>query len=111
MTKAGWIRLGVLVFLVALLELLCRSGVIPSLTMIPPSAMVEALFRILAAGKFNQDIVVTLRNVSLAIVAAMLVGIAFATVLEGLPAVRRIFDPLFATYYAVPMYAFYPLLI
>ena len=78
MTKAGWIRLGVLVFLVALLELLCRSGVIPSLTMIPPSAMVEALFRILATGKFNHDIVVTLRNVSVAIAAAMVVGIAFA---------------------------------
>jgi NitT/TauT family transport system permease protein len=111
MSKAGVIRLAVIVLAVGALELLCRTGVIPSITAIPPSAMAESLFKILATGKFNQDIVVTLRNVSVAIAAAMLAGIAFATVLEGLPAVRRIFDPLFATYYAVPMYAFYPLLI
>jgi NitT/TauT family transport system permease protein len=111
MSKAGLIRLGVIVFFVALLELLCRTGVIPSITAIPPSAMVESLIKILVSGKFSQDIGVTLRNVSAAIAAAMLAGVAFATVLQSLPAVRRIFDPLFATYYAVPMYAFYPLLI
>jgi len=107
----GLIRAGVIVFLVGMLELLCRTGVIPSITAIPPSAMAEALFGILASGKFTQDITVTLRNVSIAIACAMVAGIALGTALQSLPAVRRIFDPLFATYYAVPMYAFYPLLI
>jgi NitT/TauT family transport system permease protein len=111
MSAAGLIRLAVIVFAVGALELLCRTAVIPNITAIPPSAMVESLFKILASGKFSQDIMVTLRNVSVAIAAAMLAGVAFATVLQSLPAVRRIFDPLFATYYAVPMYAFYPLLI
>jgi NitT/TauT family transport system permease protein len=111
MSLAGWLRLAVMVLAVGALELLCRTGVIPAITAIPPSAMIEALFKILSSGKFSQDITVTLRNVSVAIASAMLVGIAFATALQSLPAVRRIFDPLFATYYAVPMYAFYPLLI
>jgi len=111
MSKADLIRLAVIVFLIGMLEALCRTGIIPTITAIPPSAMVEALFKILASGKFNQDIAVTLRNVSVAITAAMLVGIVLGTLLQSLPAVRRIFDPLFATYYAVPMYAFYPLLI
>jgi NitT/TauT family transport system permease protein len=111
MSRAGLIRAAVIVSLVGILEVLCRTGVIPSLTAIPPSAMVESLFRILASGKFSQDISVTLRNVSIAIAAAMLVGIVLGTALQSLPAVRRVFDPLFATYYAVPMYAFYPLLI
>ena len=111
MSKAGLIRLAVIAFLIGMLEVLCRTGIIPTITAIPPSAMAQALFKILASGKFNQDITVTLRNVSVAIAAAMLVGIVLGTLLQSLPAVRRIFDPLFATYYAVPMYAFYPLLI
>jgi len=111
MSVAGLLRLAVIAIAVGALELLCRTGVIPSLTAIPPSAMVEGLLRILQSGKFTADIVTTLRNVAVAITAAMLAGIAFATVLQSLPAVRRIFDPLFAAYYAIPMYAFYPLLI
>jgi NitT/TauT family transport system permease protein len=111
MSTPGLIRSAVVVLFVSIFEILCRTGVIPSITAIPPSAMVESLIKILASGKFSQDIGVTLRNVAAAIAAAMLAGVAFATVLQSLPAVRRIFDPLFATYYAVPMYAFYPLLI
>src|SRR5258708_31954518 len=41
----------------------------------------------------------------------MLVGVALGTALQGLGAVRRVLDPLFATWYAIPIYAFYPLLI
>jgi NitT/TauT family transport system permease protein len=111
MSKPGLIRLAVIVLAVGALEALCRTGVIPSLTAIPPSAMVEGLWKILQSGKFTPDIVTTLRNVAVAITAAMAAGIVFATVLQSLQAVRRIFDPLFAAYYAIPMYAFYPLLI
>lgn len=111
MSRAGLIRLGVIAAALVALEVLCRTGVIPSLTAIPPSAMAEGLAKILQSGKFTPDIATTLRNVTVAIAAATVAGIAFATVLQSLPAVRRIFDPLFAAYYAIPMYAFYPLLI
>ena len=94
-----------------LLEVLCRTGVIPNFTVIPPSAMAQSLWKILASGKFNHDIAATLANVGIAIGAAMIAGVAFATALQSWPAARRVFDPLFATYYAVPMYAFYPLLL
>jgi NitT/TauT family transport system permease protein len=96
---------------VLLLEILCRTGTIPNFTVIPPSAMAQALWQILQSGKFNHDIAATLANVGIAIAAAMIAGVAFATALQGWPAARRVLDPLFATYYAVPMYAFYPLLI
>ena len=96
---------------VTLLELLCRLGVIPNFTVIPPSAMAQSLWKILASGKFTSDIVATLTNVGIAIAAAMLAGVALGTLLQSWPAARRVLDPLFATYYAVPMYAFYPLLI
>jgi NitT/TauT family transport system permease protein len=96
---------------VALLELLCRVGVIPNFTVIPPSAMAQSLWNILASGKFSEDIAATLTNVGIAIAAAMAAGVAAGTLLQSWPAARRTFDPLFATYYAVPMYAFYPLLL
>jgi NitT/TauT family transport system permease protein len=96
---------------VALLEILCRLGVIPNFTVIPPSAMAQSLWNILASGKFSDDIAATLTNVGIAIAAAMVVGVAAGTLLQSWPAARRTFDPLFATYYAVPMYAFYPLLL
>lgn len=111
MRSPGLIRWGIILLAVAALEVLCRTGVIPSLTAIPPSAMVQSLAGILGSGRFGIDIATTLRNVSISIATSMLVGVAIGTTLQSLPAIRRIFDPLFATYYAIPVYAFYPLLI
>jgi NitT/TauT family transport system permease protein len=111
MTRAGRLRTLVVVALVAVLELLCRTGVISNFTMIPPSAIVAATYEILRSGRFNADIAVTLANVGVSIVAAMLVGVAAGTILHARTATRRVLDPLFATYYAIPVYAFYPLLI
>ena len=109
--NASSVRIILVVGAVALLELLCRLGIIPNFTVIPPSAMAQSLWNILASGKFTPDIAATLTNVGIAIVAAMIAGVALGTLLQSWPAARRVLDPLFATYYAVPMYAFYPLLI
>jgi NitT/TauT family transport system permease protein len=109
--KVSTARILVVVGAVGLLELLCRAGVIPNFTVIPPSAMAQSLWKILASGKFNPDIAATLTNVGMAIAASMVAGVAAGTVVQSWPAARRTLDPLFATYYAVPMYAFYPLLI
>jgi NitT/TauT family transport system permease protein len=110
-TRSGWIRLAVLAGALALLELLVRGGVISSFAVSAPSTMVRALAAILESGKYNADIVATLRNVAVSIVAATTVGVAVGTALHAQRALRRVLDPLFATYYAVPMYAFYPLLL
>ncbi len=110
MQRPALIRAIVVIGALATLEVLCRTGVISNFTMIPPSAIVLNLVEILASGKFNIDIAVTLRNVAIAIAAAMLVGPLLAMLLYQWPTLRRILDPLFATYYAIPVYAFYPLL-
>jgi NitT/TauT family transport system permease protein len=111
MSRVALTRVGVLVFIVAALELACRTGIIPSFTIIAPSAMAQSLVKILASGRFAQDIAATLTNVGIAIAASSIAGVVFGTALHGFPTARRVLDPLFATYYAVPMYAFYPLLI
>ena len=46
-----------------------------------------------------------------AFVLAMIAGVASGVVLHRLKPVRETLDPLFATYYAIPIFAFYPLLI
>jgi NitT/TauT family transport system permease protein len=111
LSRPARLRLLVLAAVVGAVEVLCRLQVIPAFTMIAPSAMVAALPRVLAGGRMTAAIAGTLRNVGLAIAASVLVGFAAGALVHALPRVRRTLDPLLATYYAIPIYAFYPLLI
>jgi NitT/TauT family transport system permease protein len=111
MRRVALYRLLVIAAAVLVLELLCLLGVIPRLTMQPPHRIIYDLAVILASGSLNGAIVKTLTNASIAIALAVVVGVVTAVVLHGHRAVRETLDPLFATYYAVPIFAFYPLLI
>jgi NitT/TauT family transport system permease protein len=105
------LRLLVLAGLVGLLEALCRTGVIGRFTMQPPSRMVVDLGRLLASGSLNAAIAKTLGNAAIACLSAILLGMLAAVLIHAIPRLREALDPLFATYYAIPMFAFYPLLI
>jgi NitT/TauT family transport system permease protein len=111
MTRAAYYRLAFIGGAVLLLELLCRTGVIDRLTMQPPSEMVRDLAVLLGAGAMNAAMLKTFLNVAIASGLAVIAGIAFGVALHGWRAVRQVLEPLFATYYAIPIYAFYPLLI
>jgi NitT/TauT family transport system permease protein len=111
MTRVGLYRLLVIVGAVLALELLCLVGVIDRLTMQAPHRIVYDLAVILVSGSLNAAIAKTLTNASIAFGLALVVGVVTAVALHGRRAVRETLDPLFATYYAVPIFAFYPLLI
>ncbi|MCP5152642.1 MAG: ABC transporter permease [Ectothiorhodospiraceae bacterium] len=111
MKRSTRIRLWVIAGLVGGLEVLCRTEVIGRFTMIPPSEMILGLVRIVRQGDMNADIVATLGNVAVALVSAIVVGFLVGALLFVLPRVRRVIDPLLATYYAIPIFVFYPLLI
>ena len=111
MTRAARYRLVFIGGAILLLELLCRTGIIDRLTMQPPSAMVRDLLVLLASGSMNQAMVKTFWNVAIACCAAVIAGVVLGVVLQGRHAVRQVLEPLFATYYAIPIYAFYPLFI
>jgi len=72
---------------------------------------VRDLYRMLASGRMNGAILKTLGNTALALVLALAVGIATGALLHRFRALRDTLDPLFATYYAVPVFAFYPFFI
>ncbi len=111
MKRAAWVRAALIAAVVLLVELLCRVGVIDNLTMPPPSVIVRDLIILLASGKMNDAMLKTLWNVVAACGLAVVTGIILGVAIHGRRALRQGLDPLFATYYAVPVFAFYPLLI
>ncbi len=111
MTRVGLIRLGVIAAMIGALEGACRSGLIDPRIMIPPSEMAAALVSILASGQINDDIVRTLGVIAVAVAASVVLGFAFGVLIHALPRLREALEPFFATYYAVPVFIFYPVLI
>ena len=111
MRRATLYRLVVVIVAIAILEVLCLTGVIDKITMQAPHLIVRDLYRMLVSGRMNGAIVKTLTNTLLALVLALGVGVVVAALLHRLRALRDTLDPLFATYYAVPVFAFYPFFI
>jgi NitT/TauT family transport system permease protein len=107
----GWSRAGLILLAVAALELACRTGLVSRQVIIAPSLMATTLWDILRTGRFNHDISQTLACVAAALVLSAVVGFAAGVALHALPRLRQALDPLLATYYAVPFFVFYPVLI
>jgi len=104
-------RLVVIIGAIALLEVLCVVGIIDRITMQPPHLIARDLFRLLASGRMNGAIAKTLTNTVVALALALGVGVTAGALIHRLRALRDTLDPLFAAYYAVPVFAFYPFFI
>lgn len=109
--RDGLVRIAVVIVLIGLVELLCRSGLIQPTTMIAPSAMAQHAWEILREGKFDKDIAISLANIGAATVLAVILGFICGLLLHALPGLRSAIEPLLASYYAVPTFIFYPVFI
>jgi NitT/TauT family transport system permease protein len=107
----GWIRVAVIAIAVGVLEICCRAGLIDNHVVIPPSQMADALIRLLASGQANGEIIRTFGIVVIAAAISVVAGFALGLLIHALPRLRHALDPFFATYYAVPIFIFYPVLI
>jgi len=83
----------------------------PKITMQAPHLIARDLFRLLASGQMNDAIVKTLTNTLIALFMALTIGVAAGALIHRWRGLRDTLDPLFATYYAVPVFAFYPFFI
>jgi NitT/TauT family transport system permease protein len=111
MSRVGWLRLAVIVVAVGALELACRTGLINHRVIIAPSEMAVALWQLLLSGQANEQIFRTFGIVVVSVLIAVVLGFAIGLVIHALPRVRQALDPFFATYYAVPIFIFYPVMI
>jgi NitT/TauT family transport system permease protein len=111
MSRVRLYQFAVIVGFVLLLEVLCLLDFIDRLTMPPPHIIIRDFAELMLAGRYFAEIGKSLTNVMLAFVLAFVVGTAAGAILHGYKTVRDILDPLFATYYAIPVFAFYPLFI
>jgi NitT/TauT family transport system permease protein len=93
------------------LEVLCRTQIIDRITMIPPTEMVQSLWRILLNGRFNEDIAFTIWNTAAATGISVAGGFFVGALLHAVPRMRQAVEPLLSAYYAVPIFVFYPLLV
>jgi NitT/TauT family transport system permease protein len=107
----GLYRVLVVGGLIGALELACRTGAISPRVMIPPSEMTWHLQALIARGQVTADLVETLGNVAIAFVLAVGGGLVLGAAIHRRPRLRRAIDPFLASYYAIPFFAFYPVLI
>jgi ABC-type nitrate/sulfonate/bicarbonate transport system permease component len=111
MTRAGWIRLALIVGALGLLEAGCRFGFISRDAVIPPTVMFQGAWHALRSDETRGDLFLTLQTVGIALVLSLAAGAAIGALLNKAPRLRRVLDPLLASYYAVPTFVFYPLFI
>jgi NitT/TauT family transport system permease protein len=112
MIRVRLVQIALIVGAVAAIEVLCRAGIINSFTMIPPSQMVVALARLpVNAPWFWPDVSYTLINIGTAVAISVAGGFLIGLAVHAMPRVRRMADPIFTSYYSVPTFILYPLLI
>lgn len=96
---------------VVFLEWFGRSGMVRYTTFTPPSDMVTTLVTLLRTGVVFNDLLVTAGSVFTAFFAAVLVGVPVGALLWQRNDLHRILDPYLIAYYAMPIFAFYPVFI
>lgn len=111
LSKPLVLRVGLIVGSVLLLEVASQSGWIDRVSFIPPSEMFTAAMQILSQGVYNADILLTLGSALASIALAVVFGFLGGLMLARLPRLRRVVDPLLMSWYAVPIFVFYPMLI
>lgn len=112
MTSVRLWQCGIVAAAVLALELLCRSHVIDPFTMIAPSQMVVALVTDATTKPwFWPDVGYTLFNIVSAVAISVIGGFVIGIAVHAMPRLRTMLDPIFTSYYSVPTFVLYPLLI
>ena len=104
-------RVGLLAALVLGVQWLCQAGRVDPLSVLPPSEMFSAMVEELASGRATEPAIQTFSTVGLAFGLAVLLGFAGGAGVHASPRLRRAVEPLLASYYSVPTFVFYPLLV
>jgi NitT/TauT family transport system permease protein len=104
-------RCGALGAVVVAWELLPRAGVLDAFTVVPFSEAVVRAVELLASGEVLGHLASTTLTILVSFLAAVLVGLPAGYLLWRHRLPYRLLNPYFTTYYALPIFVFYPALI
>jgi NitT/TauT family transport system permease protein len=105
-------RLVIVAGAVLALEFACRTGIVDRVTMVPPSQMAVALVHMISSAPwFWSDARSTFGNIGVAIVLSIVLGFLTGLAIHALPRLRTVLNPVLLSYYSVPTFVYYPLLI
>ena len=111
LTARGWTAVGALAT-IAVLEFAPRLGLVDSYSLVPLSDMSVRAFTLLGDSRFLlEDLLPSLTAITASFVLAAVSGILIGLLIWTVPAAQKILDPWLATYYAIPTFALYPLLV
>jgi NitT/TauT family transport system permease protein len=92
------------------IEAACRLGFVHKTTLAPPSVMLMALADEFASGRILPDLTETLICIVASTVIATIGGFLVGLALHSFPRLRDAVRPILASYYSIPIFAFYPAL-
>lgn len=99
------------VVILGTIELLPRLGLVEPTTLIPLTEMFSELIELLVSGELTAHTIQTFASVFAAFFLGITTGVPTGVVLWRYDTLKEILDPYLLTYYAIPVFAFYPLLI
>ena len=82
MKPAARVRVLIVLSFFLLLELLCRTEVINTMTMIPPSQMLTAIWQMAMSGRLWTEFLSSIRNVGMSFALAILLGTLTGALLQ-----------------------------
>lgn len=101
-----------IVFGAVLVEIVARSGIVSRATLLPITEMIANTARLVVSADFYASAVIpTLLATLAAFILASVVGVIAGYVIWRVHPVRRAVDPYLTAYYAIPVFALYPMLI
>jgi NitT/TauT family transport system permease protein len=109
--KVRAVRWGIIVLALVAIEIVPRLDLVDPIALVPFSEMVWQLWLLISDGILLSHIVRTLTSIVVAGALAVLTGLPLGVLLWRLERTRKILQPYLTTYYAIPIFAFYPLFI
>jgi NitT/TauT family transport system permease protein len=109
--KVFLVQLGTLAVLLALPEILVRSGMVSRFALAPTSEIAVKFWHLIVDGTIVDPLVETLVLIAMTFIIVAVTGIVTGFCFWRWDLARRSFEPLMLTFYAIPGVVFYPILL
>ena len=110
-TYPNWVSVASILCLIAIWELICQSGVVSSLFLPAPSAIINALLEMIADGEIGVSLAASLYRILAGFFVGSLIGLGVGLVTGTSALMDKIGTPIVNAIYPIPKIALLPLFI